>query len=155
MMIDHFLLQTSKSDFCTLESFAPALGSGMVCLLATDASPSARVCFPSFFPSALNNPHELQGHPVPSNSTSRASSRRVSLPWPSWGSKSHFLVTFESLYKRGRGLIFQTRQCAINHFWTKNRRGGLGEGLEGQAKLFYVRIFPTLEVFSGPPTGLT
>ena len=30
----------------------------------------------------------------------------------------------------------QSRKGAINNFWTKERRGGSGEGLGGQAKLF-------------------
>ena len=49
----------------------------------------------------------------------------------------------------------QSRKCAINYFWTKNRRGGSGEGLGGQAKLFMLGFSPLFEVFSGPPTSLT
>ena len=52
-------------------------------------------------------------------------------------------------------LIFQSRTCAINNFWTKIWRGCLGEGRGGHAKLFMLGFSPMFEVFSGPPTGLT
>ena len=48
------------------------------------------------------------------------------------------------------------RPCAhYSNFWAKNRWGGSGEGLGGQAKLFMLAFSPIFEVFSGPPTGLT
>ena len=49
----------------------------------------------------------------------------------------------------------ESRKCATNNFWTKNRRGGSGEGLGGHARLFMLGFSPIFEVFSGPPTGLT
>ena len=58
------------------------------------------------------------------------------------------------------GLLFpvpeiQTRKCPYKKFWTKNRRGGSGDCLGGQARLFMLGFYPICEVFSGPPTGLT